>query len=542
MGSMATAAQFLPCCPVALRGNVLTLAIPADAAPWLGPLLIPLADPVSGLSSTDGHTVAVCIFRVDHSAGVVLMTAQAVSWAADGRWPSADQLAAFAARCPSHITYREVSEHPDFSGAVLPGPISVTPMELDSAVAGALAAGPWAGVCRIQWPPPEPEPGATSDGPAHSGYRTPPGELARAMAVSLGVANPISDSGAAHSWEDPHQRRPPRPLTHPPASAVLAVGADTSDGGMDGAWIPQTQPFQAPPGLLLPEARPRTRIPVQQHPAGAAAAPGSAGATTAPTRRPTVAALQREVEGMQATNLQLQRQMDTMREELTNARAGRSATAGAPPRGGVVAVPEVPVGDQLAALLAPLQEEAGAPPHRRQRMPAPPDGSRAGNLSPTPKRQAGWWHQIGPQGHSPLPPPQDLPPGFQRTPAVPPQTPRQQPPARFVSAVDVGSAALENLARENYARHFGVSPGEISVSEVQRSPGGVVGWANAGPSGAYQPGPGGAAPAPPAAADAAFAAQLAAANALAARTAGGILDEALMLPEDPSAQTRVDQS
>ena len=84
-GAAAASARYLPCCPVTLRGNVLTLALPADAVVWLSPHLVPLGDDATGLPAAEGHTVAVAIVRCDHGGGVVLMQAQQAYWVDSGQ-------------------------------------------------------------------------------------------------------------------------------------------------------------------------------------------------------------------------------------------------------------------------------------------------------------------------------------------------------------------------------------------------------------------------------------------------------------------------
>ena len=79
----------IPAVPLVVTEGYLDLAIPAEVAPWLVPLLHPLADPSSGTPSADGGQVTLVLLRVAHSAGVALVPAQSVVWVDDGRWPAA---------------------------------------------------------------------------------------------------------------------------------------------------------------------------------------------------------------------------------------------------------------------------------------------------------------------------------------------------------------------------------------------------------------------------------------------------------------------
>eukprot|EP00969_Alexandrium_andersonii_P040739 1785769-Alexandrium_andersonii.AAC.1 len=51
---VTTQAGPLAAVPVALDGDGLVVAIPAEAAPWLPSLLVPLADPDTGEAAVDG--------------------------------------------------------------------------------------------------------------------------------------------------------------------------------------------------------------------------------------------------------------------------------------------------------------------------------------------------------------------------------------------------------------------------------------------------------------------------------------------------------
>ena len=52
----------VPAVPLSLTDEALSLAIPAEVAPWLPPLMHPLADPATGLPSNDGAVVT-CSFE-----------------------------------------------------------------------------------------------------------------------------------------------------------------------------------------------------------------------------------------------------------------------------------------------------------------------------------------------------------------------------------------------------------------------------------------------------------------------------------------------
>ncbi len=230
----------LPVAPVAVARDVLTIALPADAVPWLRPTLVVQADPATGLEAADGQRVTLAFLKVSAMAAHMLDPATGLAtWAADGRWPASTALAGGALALPAAITPAQVTPGRDYSGALPPGRIALSPSDLDAVLGGALASGPWLGLMNIQYPPGEP--GAElsvgdvgPDGQRLSGHVTPPGMLPQTD-VNLGAQQDMVATAAAAAV----------------ASAAVAAGAAAAPGTLvDGANA------GAPVGAAAPATRP----------------------------------------------------------------------------------------------------------------------------------------------------------------------------------------------------------------------------------------------------------------------------------------------
>ena len=155
----------VPVVPVSLAAT-LVVAVPADVAPWLEPVLHPLGDPATGVAAADGAQVALVLLRLAPSGGDVLSPCASSNWTDDGRWPAASNLDALP--CPETVqapagglALRE--------GALSPTDLAASPIEVNDAFAGALFDGPWAEYEHLVYPPAEPE----SEGAGHGGSQLP---------------------------------------------------------------------------------------------------------------------------------------------------------------------------------------------------------------------------------------------------------------------------------------------------------------------------------------------------------------------------------
>ena len=139
----------VPVIPLSVTDDCISIAVPAELAPWLPPLLHPLADPATGMPSLDGAQVTLVLMRVAITAGVVMVPAQSASWVDDGRWPAATGLDAHP--------IEDVMDPPADGGQIQPREgmlpptdMTATPGELNDALAGGLFEGPWSGLAYLQ--------------------------------------------------------------------------------------------------------------------------------------------------------------------------------------------------------------------------------------------------------------------------------------------------------------------------------------------------------------------------------------------------------
>ncbi|CAK0794315.1 unnamed protein product, partial [Prorocentrum cordatum] len=334
----------VPIVPIRKAGSVLTIAIPADVCPWLSPHFAALGDPVHFLPAVDGQMATVAFVMVSSEGGAWMEPAMGSGrWAGDGRWPAARALVSLAASLPAAVADDDINPERDYSSALVPAAHALSPEDLDAVLGGALGFGPWRGLLRLRWPPPEPEPGGEGqivgpDGQGLPGVVTPPDGGAAAAAAAPwepwhppepparagGVANAarLQDSAAAAA----------RAVTPRAKSAALAAGRARAARGRAGLASSAEEEDSAAEGRRGP-ARPRP--------------PAASG-------RATVASLAAVLERLEASNQDVLRRMAMLE------------TVGRPPAGGagLVGAAEPALGEAAPAL------PASAPSHPQVLGPA----------------------------------------------------------------------------------------------------------------------------------------------------------------------------
>ena len=205
----------VPVVPVALDPEALTLALPAEVAPWLPSALQPLADPVSFAPSPDGQCVAIVLVRTAPSAFFVLRDASGAQWESGGRWPAAEGI-------DSHPRPDYVTAPPDgapmivdLSEALPPTALAISPADLDIGLGGAFFSGPWGGYRALAYPPAEPDP----PGPVSSGTDRPH------SAPTFPVRRAARQAPGPRRGQAPAPDAPPG---LPPNSAVLGSSSKPS--------------------------------------------------------------------------------------------------------------------------------------------------------------------------------------------------------------------------------------------------------------------------------------------------------------------------
>ncbi|CAK0824241.1 unnamed protein product, partial [Prorocentrum cordatum] len=127
--------------PISKRRGVVTLALPADVCPWLGPHFAALGDPRTRVPTGDGQLATVAFVRVSPDDGAWLEAASGgASWSGDGRWPAARALVQLAADIPQHV-----QGHENYGGGLVPAAHALIPNDLDSMLGGAVGNGGAAG-------------------------------------------------------------------------------------------------------------------------------------------------------------------------------------------------------------------------------------------------------------------------------------------------------------------------------------------------------------------------------------------------------------
>ncbi|CAK0876277.1 unnamed protein product [Prorocentrum cordatum] len=314
----------VPIVPIRKAGSVLTIAIPADVCPWLSPHFAALGDPVHFPPAVDGQMATVAFERVSSEGGAWMEPATGSGHGAgDGRWPAARALVSLAASLPAAVAGDCINPERDYSSALVPAARALSPEDLDAVLGGALGFGPWRGLLRLRWPPPEPEPGGEGqivgpDGQGLPGVVTPPRGGAAAA--------------AAAPWEPWPPPEPPARAGGDAAAAAARAVTPQAKGAALAAGRARAARGRAGPASSAEEedsAAESRRGPARPRP------PAASGRTT-------VASLAAVLERLEASNQDVLRRMTLLE------------TVGRPPAGGAGAVgaAEPALGEAAPALTA----------------------------------------------------------------------------------------------------------------------------------------------------------------------------------------------
>ncbi|CAK0897043.1 unnamed protein product, partial [Prorocentrum cordatum] len=433
----------VPIVPIRKAGSVLAIAIPADVCPWLSPHFAALGDPVHFLPAVDGQMATVAFVRVSSEGGAWMEPATGSGhWAGDGRWTAARALVSLAASLPAAVADDDINPERDYSSALVPAPHALSPEDLDAVLGGALGFGPWRGLLRLRWPPPEPEPGGEDqivgpDGQGLPGIVTPP--------------NGGAAAAAAAPWE-------PLPPPEPPARAGGAASAARLQDSAAAAARAVT-----PQGKVAALAAGRARAARgRAGPASSAEEEDSAAESRRGPARPrppaasgrtTVASLAAVLERLEAWNQDVLRRMALLE------------TVGRPPAGGAgpVGAAEPALGEAAPAL------PAAAPSHPQVLGPARGAAAELQAAGAPPLARFG--QPVGLA--SPLP-----------VGAVPAAAGAAARGLRAGAAAGRASEMPLNAvqvaqARASYARAHGVPLADVTEGEVRRSAEGIFVWCQA---------------------------------------------------------------